>query len=196
MIQAVFFDLNGVLITSEYLSKRFEDEYGVRNDTFVEALQEVMSVARKPGAPSVYSLWEPYFLDWDIDINEQTFLSFWFSGESVNTEALSYVAELKKLGIEVYVISNNFAERTGYYRETFPEIFEQLNGAYFSWETGNVKPSMASLEAVLIENNLDPEKVVYFDDSPKNIEVARELSVDGQLWVDLETAKEYVNSKL
>ncbi len=192
MITAVLFDLNGVLITSEHLSSRFEHVYGVSSISFVAALKTVMSVARKPDSPSVYSLFKPFFTEWGLTITESEFLHFWFSGESVNRAALQYVEELRKQGAAVFVLSNNFRERTTYYRQHFSEIFSQVTQAYFSWETGFVKPSEEALRNVLQEHQLLPSEVVYFDDSAENIEVAKRLGVDGQLWVDLETAKAYL----
>lgn len=195
MFKAVFFDLNGVLIESEFLSKRFEEKSGVPNEEFVAALKEIMAVVRKPNAPAMYSLWEPYFEKWGVSLTEEEFLNFWFYGESVNEAALSYVQELKEKGIKVFVVSNNFRERTAFYRSHFPQIFQNLDGAYFSWETGFVKPSREALEFVLSEHNLEPSDVIFFDDGESNVAVAKELGIDGQLWPGLEEAKKYIASK-
>lgn len=196
MIRAVFFDLNGVLITSDLLSNRFEEKYGVPKEEFIRALKLIMGVVRKPDAPPMYSLWEPYFKEWGIALSERDFLQFWFSGESINVEALAYVKQLKEKGIKVLVVSNNFRERTQYYRAHFPQLFEYIDAAYFSWETGYVKPSVEAISHALKVHNFSPCDVIYFDDANENIVVADFLGVDGQLWVDLETAKKYIQQKL
>jgi putative hydrolase of the HAD superfamily len=152
-------------------------------------------VVRRPDAPSVYSQFEPYFKKWQIEVSEKDFLDFWFSGESVNQDAQEYIQELREKGVQVFVVSNNFRERTEYYRTYFKEIFDNITRAYFSWETGFVKPSEEALVFALKENNLLAEEVIYFDDSTKNIEVARNLGIDGQEWIDLDTAKKYISSR-
>lgn len=195
MIQAVFFDLNGVLINSEYLSVRFAREFGVAETEFIAALKDIMAIVRKPQAPTLYSLWHPYFSKWGITLSEEAFLQFWFSGERVEAEALKYTEELKAEGIKVFILSNNFRERTEFYRREFPQIFTAVEASYFSWETGFVKPDPAALALVLREQTLKPERVVYFDDSQDNIAMGQSLSVDAQLWPGLAKAKEYVAAR-
>jgi hypothetical protein len=99
MLRAVFFDLNGVLIISNLLSNRFEEKYAVPKEKFISALKLIMGIVRKPDAPLMYSLWEPHFKEWGIALSEQDFLQFWFSGESINVEALEYVKQLQEKGI-------------------------------------------------------------------------------------------------
>lgn len=196
MIRAIFFDLNGVLITSEFLSKRFEEKYNIPQHIFIEALTKIMSTVRNPNAPKIFKLLQPYFQEWGIDLKEAKFLNFWFSGETIDTKVLNYITELREKNVLIFVISNNFRERTDFYRIKFPEIFRNIEKAYFSHETGYVKPSKKALQLILQEYNLLPEAVIYFDDSKDNSAVANEIGIDGQLWSGLESAKEYINLKL
>lgn len=194
-MKTIFFDLNGVLITSEYLSYRFEEKYKVKSSIFIQALKEVMSVVRMPKAPNMHSLFNKYFVEWNLDISETEFLDFWFSGETVDIEALNYIKKLRNDGYMIYVVSNNFNERTTFYRENFSEIFENLDGAYFSWETGYVKPDKSALENILKLEKINTEDVIFFDDSKDNIGMAQELGIDAQVWKGLESAEEYILNK-
>lgn len=190
MYKAIIFDLNGVFLQSEPLSKRFQEKFGVNTNQFLPALKEIMAIVRKPNAPSAFSLWKPYLDSWKVKLDEREFFDFWFSGEKLVYELVEYSKQLRSQGLKVYILSNNFKERTGYYRQSFPEIFTNVDSAYFSWETGFVKPSMESLQLVLSENNLKPGDCIYFDDSDDNIKVAQTLGVTAKKWTDLESAKE------
>ncbi|KKU29087.1 MAG: Phosphatase YihX [Candidatus Amesbacteria bacterium GW2011_GWA2_47_11b] len=189
MYKTVIFDLNGVFLQSEPLSKRFEEKFGVTKDQFLPALKEIMAVVRKPNAPAAFTLWKPYLDQWQVSLSEQQFFDFWFSGEYLVPELVEYAQELKNGGVKVFLLSNNFKERTEFYRKNFPQIFQCVDKAYFSWESGFVKPSVESLQLVLSENSLRSEECIYFDDSDDNIKVAQSLGITAEKWTNLVEAK-------
>lgn len=189
MYKAVIFDLNGVFLQSEPLSSRFEEKFGVAKDLFLPALKEIMAMVRQPNAPTAFSLWKPYLDKWGVALTESEFFNFWFSGEHLVPELVEYANELRGGGVRVFILSNNFKERTEFYRKNFPQIFQCIDKAYFSWETGFVKPSIESLQPVLSENGLKPEECIYFDDSDDNVKVAQSLGIHAEKWANLESAK-------
>ncbi len=192
MVKAVIFDLNGVFLKSELLSKRFKEKYGVPEEKFVPALKAVMDLVRKPNAPRAFDLWKPHLEKWGLNLSEQEFFDFWFSGEKLVPALVNYVDELKNKGLKIFILSNNFRERTEYHREQFPNFFEKFDGVYFSWETGFIKPDPKAYEKILQENSLKPEECVYFDDSDQNIEVAITLGIIAQKYEGLEATKNFI----
>lgn len=195
-VKAVIFDLNSIFLQSEHLSERIEERYGVSRDEFYSVLKEVMEKARRPGVDDSFKLWQPHLQKLGLSLSREEFFNFWFSGEKLAPEVLEYAKELRKKGIKVFILSNNFKERTEYYRKNFPEIFGNVDGAYFSWETGFVKPDTQAYQNLLRQNGLEPENCLYFDDSSKNIEVAIGLGIDSQEYQDLKKIKEYIESRL
>jgi HAD superfamily hydrolase (TIGR01509 family) len=189
-IKTVIFDLNGVFLQSEQLSQRIEDKYGISKDRFWKVLKGVMDEVRVPERNS--NPWQPV-LDL-VGIPKEELFDFWFSGEHLVPELLDYSHQLKERGIKVFILSNNFQERTQYYRNQFPQLFNGLDKTYFSWETGFVKPDKQAWINLLQENNLEPQECVYFDDSEKNIETAQSLGIYAQTYEGLEPTKRYIES--
>ncbi|MBI3075256.1 MAG: HAD-IA family hydrolase [Parcubacteria group bacterium] len=196
MIKAVIFDLNGVFIESEPLSRRFEGRYGVPNDEFVAVLKEIMPRVRVPNNESIFSCWKSHFEKWGIKITEQDFLDFWFSGERIVPEVVEYARELRRGGVLVFILSNNFKERTAYYRTHFAELFQNADAVYFSWETGFLKTDSQAYTNVLEKHGLNPEEVVFFDDSQENVSIARSLGIDAHIWRGLKSARTYIADTL
>lgn len=196
MIKAVIFDLNGVFLESEWLSVRFERKYHTPETEFVEALKRIMNVVRKPDAPTAYSLWKPHLDKWGINLKEDEFFKFWFSGEKLVKELVEYVDEFKSKDILVFILSNNFRERTRFYRNHFPQLFEKLDGAYFSWETGYVKPDKKAFTKIFTDNHLKPQECIYFDDSDKNVKTANSLGIHAFKYEGLTNTKKIIHKYL
>jgi putative hydrolase of the HAD superfamily len=67
-------------------------------------------------------------------------------------------------------------------------VFNNIDKAYFSWETGFVKPDQRAYKQVLEENHLKPEECIYFDDSEENIEAAKKLGIKAYKFKGLDGA--------
>ncbi|MEK7135988.1 MAG: HAD-IA family hydrolase [Patescibacteria group bacterium] len=182
MKKVVIFDLNGVFVLSPKLSERYEKEFGVSANEFLPALKAVMAVIRQPQAPDAYDVWKPYLDKWGLNLSREQFLEFWFSAEGGNEEMVALARELKRKGFKFFILSNNFRERAEYYDQNFPFFTELFEKIYYSWQTGFVKPDCRAFELVLVENHLKPEETIFFDDSEKNIEVAKSLGIKAYIF--------------
>ncbi|MES2953106.1 MAG: HAD-IA family hydrolase [Patescibacteria group bacterium] len=76
--------------------------------------------------------------------------------------------------------------------EFLPKLSEIMDKAYFSWQTGLVKPNPQAWQLVLNENNLKPEECVYFDDQEKNTKAAESIGIKSFLFTDVESLKKEV----
>jgi HAD superfamily hydrolase (TIGR01509 family) len=194
MIKAIIFDLNGVFIQSPKLSERFLNDYKVKVEDFLPALQGIMEKVRMPNAGNAFNYWKPYLEKWDVKLSEDQFFGYWFSAETENLELTDYAVRLKNDGVKLFILSNNFVERANYYKERFPfleEIFEKI---YYSWQTGFIKPDPAAFELLLHENYLQGNECLYFDDSLKNIETAKSFGINAYEFTGIDGIREKVNN--
>lgn len=119
MIKAIIFDLNGVFLKSEYLTNRIEEKFSIPSDESFSVLKESLKETRLNPNVKIFKYWGDLFKKYKINITESEFLSFWFSGESLVNDFVLLSQELRKKGLKVYIFSNNFKERTEYYRKNF-----------------------------------------------------------------------------
>jgi HAD superfamily hydrolase (TIGR01509 family) len=186
------FDLNGVFIRSPPLSERFEKRFHVAKEEFLSALTQIMDIVRRPDAPELYSLWEPYFEKWNVELDQSQFYAFWFHAEKPNEEMITLAADLIRNGVRLYALSNNFRERATYYKKHFSFLRDIFEKVYYSWQTGFVKPDKKCWQLVLEENHIDPKSAIYFDDSDKNIAVAKSCGIDSVKFEDAAQVRELV----
>ncbi|MCC7289862.1 HAD-IA family hydrolase [bacterium] len=177
MIKAYILDLNGIFVQSDYLSNRMKEKWNAPIEEVLGALKTIQDIVKLPGAPRTFSLWKPYLERWGIEVDEKDFFDWWFSGEKLQSDVIDFCKEARANGQKVYILSNNFKERTQFYKEAFPEIFGNTDGAYFSCETGLVKPDSEAIKNVIDQNGLKIKEVVYVDDSLLNLESARSVGV-------------------
>lgn len=193
MLKVVIFDLNGVFIKSRKLSERFSERYGVASDEFLSALNAIMPKVRMPGAGDAFAYWNPYLEKWGVNLTKEAFFDFWFSGEEEVSEMVSLARELKARGVKLFILSNNFAERTAFYQAHFPFLVELFEKVYYSWQTGYRKDGEKAYQTVLAENGLAPEECAFFDDSPGNIEIARCLGIHAYLFESSKRTREILS---
>ncbi|MBI2667026.1 HAD-IA family hydrolase [Candidatus Woesearchaeota archaeon] len=196
MLKAIIFDVNGIFIESEKLSYRLQKDYGVSSQEVLSTLKEIMPKVRQLNAPSCATLFEPHLKKWKTGLTGKEFLDYWFSGEHLVSEMVKYGEKLRDEGLKVFLLSNNFKERTDYYLLKFPELFAMTDKAYFSHETGFTKPDKQAYLHILSEWNLNPQEVAYFDDSKENVQAAEELGIHAEKWEGIAPAKKSIEKLL
>ena len=196
MIKAIIFDLNGVFIQAPYLSDRFKERFGVPTEDFLPVLKEIMEKVRKPGAGDCFVYWKPYLKKWGVSLSREQFFNFWFKEEKPVPKMIELGKQLKQKGIKLFLLSNNFLERTNYYRENFPFLEQLFNKIYYSYQTGFVKPDPEAFKKILSDNNLNPKECLYFDNSEENIETANGLGIKSFFFKSPDSAKKIIEQEL
>ena len=195
MLKAVAFDLNGVVITeSDYFTNRLAKKYGLPSGVFYNIFKEVIRIARQPGCDDFFKLWQPGLKALGLLIPKEEFFDLWFSNEKLVPVFLEYFKDLRARGTKIFILSNNFKERTSYYRQNFPEIFEAVDQVYFSWETGFVKPDPQAYQNILTTNDLSADELVYFDNDDANIQAAKSLDIKAFKYQSLENTKQVISN--
>ena len=195
VLKAVIFDLNGVFIQSPKLSDRFQADFGVPASDFLPKLSEIMDEVRRPRAKNAFSYWEPALKEWKVEMNEQEFWKYWFDAESPSEEMIQLAKELKEKGMKVITLSNNFKERAEYYGH-YPWMSEVVDKAYFSWQTGLVKPDVEAWNLVLKDFSLHPNECIYFDDQEKNLSAAKSIGIQSFMFSAPEETRSVIQTHL
>ena len=181
----IIFDLGGVLIDIDYQATTngfrnlgvadFELQYNQLQqeslfDSFEKGeisgqhfINKLMDIVPKGISPNqIVAAWNAMLGDFPlkkIELLEQT-------RETQQTFLLSNTNE-----IHMPIVYRNWNNVSNL---TFNELFEKV---YLSFEIGKRKPDIETFHWVIEENNLNPEKTLFIDDSPQHIEGAKNVGL-------------------
>lgn len=192
MIRAIIFDLNGVFIHGPYLSDRYHKKYGVDGDEFLKVMNKILERVRLPRANDTYSYFKPCLKKWNIKLKRREFYDFWFKAEKLNSQMVKLAKKLRRKNYRIFILSNNFKERSRYYHKKYPQLKNLFEKIYYSWQTGYRKDNSKAYKKLLKDNNLKPEECIYFDDKNKMIKLAKSLGIKAYKFKDTESVERIV----
>lgn len=180
----ILFDVDGVLIhgyhAKEHLRKcwdqNLENDFGIKRKLFAEKFIYGAFVKKVlVGKADLKDELNTFFRENNFKINVDSFVSYWMKNDShVNHELLELVKELAKVDeVNLYIATNQEHYRAQHLMESlgFAEIFKDI---FYAAKIGAIKPSLEYFQH--IEDVLSSEqKIVFFDDSQKIIDQARQF---------------------
>ena len=89
---------------------------------------------------------------------------------------IEYINELKKLGYNVYILSNIPEDDTKYLRSC--GVFDNIDGGVFSYEYKKIKPDPEIFHILLKKYNLFASECLFLDDRKDNVVTASNLGFE------------------
>jgi len=109
----------------------------------------------------------------ELGITSEELVEIWDLLSSANKPYLDFVAQWKKSGKGLYLLSNINISTWEYYRG-YP-IFSEFDGLFLSYELGLIKPHPEIYLECLKRSGKTAQEVLFVDDLAENIEAARKL---------------------
>jgi FMN phosphatase YigB (HAD superfamily) len=190
---ALVFDVGGVIIPhdNEVLYGRLAARCAA-----ADALAAIRAAAREPayelGQRSIGDLHARlrhellYAGDWPV------FLADWCSHLTVDPAMLDYVAELAAAN-RVILFSNTNDEHWQHLLMLTDGALGRFE-AYLSHEMGLGKPDLAAFAAVAERARLTPQRSLFIDDKPANVEAARRAGFIAEVFTDQAALERYLET--
>ena len=185
-IEAIIFDLGGVILNIDYnLTRREFENYGIYN------FNEMYSQAAANDLFDDLETGKIKEVDFYKEFNKHT--GFILSEDKIQTAWNAMLLNFREKSLEfidslqtkykLFLLSNTNHIHLKAFNKIYLENkrdkpFENFfNKAYYSCEIGLRKPNADIYEFVLKENKLDTGKTLFVDDSTQNIETAKVLGM-------------------
>ena len=184
MITVVLFDVDGVLVNGAPFSRHLARDHGISLDRTRGFFTGIFNECLVGRADLKQEL--PVYLEqWGWSGSVDAFLRYWFVSEHIINEPLvAAVQQLREQGIRCYIATNQESYRTAYILERMGFV-QQFDGSFSSAHVGYMKHEKAFFEHVLRNLELPGQEIVFWDDSPGNIEIARQVGLHAEVYKNL-----------
>ena len=196
-IKAVFFDLGGVIVRTEFQAPRQQlaDQLGMDYDDLDRVVFGSETSSRASiGEISADEHWAYVIQRLKRPASELAAIrEAFFAGDIVDRTLLDYIRSLRgkyKTGL----ISNAWGDlRDFIIREKFDDAFDQI---FISAEVGAMKPEARIFQLALEQFGVSPNEAVFVDDFYENIEGCEKIGMKGIHFKDPETALQQLKKLL
>lgn len=191
MIQAIIFDMNGVLVTNfdPSIFGKHAHKLNIPVGEFLTILQEFFEWDLTKKEMTLKDFWKNKKGDWKhITLTDiQSLIGDLHASEKVKEDVLD-VARHLKTKYKIGVLSN-----IGVSHKSFGELLEKkykmhdlINYPFSTGHIGIAKPDPRVFEHILNEMKLNPSEVVFIDDKEDNVQSASRLGIKAIQFVGAE----------
>lgn len=172
MIEAVLFDVDGVLVHPWRFRDLLTSKYGITPAMTAPFFRDPFKDCVL-GRADLVDILPPFLASWGWQGSTTAFLDEWFSSENAPDEAvLDVVADLRRRRIPCFAASTQERRRARYLASEmrFEQLFDRL---FFSCDIGAAKPHQDFYVAVASHLGCAGANLLFFDDLDANVEGAR-----------------------
>jgi putative hydrolase of the HAD superfamily len=197
MIKAVFFDLGGVILRTEFQAPRqhLAERLGMEYEDLVKLVFDSPSSLRSSrGEISDVEHWTEVVKRLKRPAAEmQAIRDEFFAGDVVDREIVEYLRSLRPRYF-VGLISNSWPDLRDYIaRQGFNDAFDHM---VISGEVGVMKPEARIYQIALEQAGVKPGEAVFVDDMHANIEGCEKVGMRGIHFRDPESALKQLKNLL
>lgn len=191
------FDLDGLVIVGRkrFFSERLAEEHGIP----LESVQEFFLKDLKPcsfGKADLKEQIAPYLAKWNWNGSVDDLLDYWFTSENTkDEEVLAIVKQLRDRGVKCYIATRQEKYRMQYLLDVVG-LKDHFDGVFCTCDIGCDKSQPEFFQHVLKETGVKPEEVLFFDDTQKNVDLAKTLGIDAHFYESIEVLKTQTESLL
>lgn len=188
MIKAITFDLDGVYF-SEDSFKKFKTIFP-KNTTDQNLIDHVLAKSDemmnfKRGILTEAQYWDFVNQSFGQFLSIGAITRLLMDSYSVNQNVVEYVKKVRSQGIKTCICTNNFPTRINALNKKF-NFLSDFDVQVFSYEVGAVKPDLKIFQTLIDKSGVSPQEIRYTDDKEANVEVAKSLGINAEIYINFD----------
>ena len=170
------FDVDGVLVQSEYFTVKYSQEFGVDLGAFEEFFENQF-LECLIGKSDLKVEKNPWLKKWKWHASVEEFLNYWFEAENkINFHILGQIKILKENKLPLYLATNQEKYRVQYLNETMG-LNTLFNKTFYSGDIGVVKPNSEFFSHIINDLQVSPSNIYFYDDILNNVQSAVNMGI-------------------
>ena len=181
MIQAVAFDVDGVLVEFKVFASVLEREYGISREMTAPFFHGPFEDCVLDRAELREALPE-FLVKWNWPDSVDEFIRLWFEADAkVNQQMLEFIRRVRAGGRRCYIASTQERQRVAYL-ERLPAFAGLFERRFFSCRLGCQKPEKRFYDRIVTEIPETAGELLFLDDYEPNVTGAREAGWNAELY--------------
>jgi 2-haloacid dehalogenase len=196
-IESVVFDIGGVLLdwSPNYLYDELIPDPAQREHFLTRIATPEWNLQQDAGRPWSEAIAElsslhPEHAEW-IEAYDKGWLKM---ARGVIEDTADLLAELRAAQIPTYALTNFSAEKWEVAKAAFP-VLAGFDGTVVSGAEETVKPGEKIYRILLERYDLNPANTFYTDDVQRNVDGARAVGIDAELFVGAEVLRDQLRTR-
>lgn len=182
MIKSAIFDLGGVYFTYgiKIVAKKIGDKYNLKPEIVEQLLEPDFkpSALYRKGKITGDEFWDKVKDTLKIKAENKKLAEMWINSYTPIEGTINIIKQLKKKGIKLYFLSDNFKERAEYLQRRY-NFLKNFTDGIFSYKVHMIKQDGTKIfELALEKTGEKPENIVYIDDKEKYVETAKKIGMN------------------
>ncbi len=180
-------DLDGVLNKSDKLfSEIYAEKFGIDPEVMIPFFKTQKKLANL-GKADLKEQLNKIKDEWKWEESVEELLKYWFKSDlEIDEEMISCINKIRGTGIKIFLATDQEKYRTEYIWD-FEGLSQHLDGKYVSYEIGYEKSDPEFFSIVTKELEVEPQEIVFFDDSESKVNSAKNSGINAFLYTDFES---------
>jgi len=179
MIKAICFDMDGVYFTKgsflkfkAIIGKNSTEE---KTDFVLYKSEQILNF--KKGLITENEFWDYVRQELNITLTNEEISKALSDSYTIDQDVAEVVRKIKSLGYKTCICSNNFETRIRELNKKF-NFLKDFDTHIFSYKVGATKPDRKIFEELVKQSGVNPDEIIFSDDSPEKLQGARDLGIN------------------